>query len=89
MPVFFSNQTTNVTSAQQPWFGGTGTFYAQGTFGGATVVLETSFDNGSTWVAVPNTNFTVPAAINVELGQVNLRCKLTGASGTTTVTAGI
>ena len=89
MPNLLTNQTTDTTSAAFDWQGGTGTFFAQGTFGTATVSLETSFDGGTTWIAVDDVSFTTAKATNFQLGNVKIRARVAGSGGGTSVTVGV
>lgn len=88
MAVFFNGQTSNATSSVTQWTGGTGTFYAQGTFDGATVQVQVSFDNGVTWLNISDASLTSAGAFNLEIGAVLIRAVLTDAGGNTNITAG-
>jgi hypothetical protein len=89
MALFFSNQTTNDTSPAIDWFGGDGTFHAQGVFDGGTITLQASFDGGANWIDVgPDATFTAPGAGNFRIGRCKLRAVVTGAT-TPGLTAGI
>lgn len=89
MALFFSNQATNDTSPSIDWFGGDGTFYAQGVFDGGTITLQASFDGGSNWIDVgSDATFTAPGAGNFRIGRCKLRATVTGAT-TPNLTAGI
>ena len=58
-----------------------GTFWATGTFGGGTIVLEASRNNGTTWLPVANTTLTVNGYSNFQLnGPYRLRVTLSGAT---------
>lgn len=87
MPVLFSARTSNGASPAVEWPGGLGTYYAGGIFGGATVTLETSFDQGATWLALADAALTQQGAVNFQLPNVLLRAVVSNASGTTSVTA--
>jgi hypothetical protein len=89
MPNLVTNQTSDTTSTVLDWHGGIGTFFAQGTFGTATVSLETSFDGGTTWIAVENSSFTTTKATNFQLGNAKIRVRVAGSGGGTSVTAGV
>lgn len=89
MRTLFNARTTNGTGTAIEWPGGTGTFHAFGTFGGASVNLQASFDNGTNWFDIPDTTLTQRGLMNVTLANTLLRANLTGAGGTTSVSAGI
>jgi hypothetical protein len=87
MPVLFSARTSNGASAAVEWQGGVGTYYVNGTFGGATVTLQASFDNGASWLSLGDAALTQAGAVNFQLPNVLLRASVSNASGTTSVTA--
>ncbi|MFN8692901.1 MAG: hypothetical protein ACK5XX_00645, partial [Holosporales bacterium] len=88
MPQLFLNQTANANSTAFDWHGGQGTFYVAGTFAGAVVKLQASFDLGSNWIDIPDASFTAPSAVNFNLGKAQLRANIASVTGTTSVTAG-
>jgi len=89
MALFFSNQMTNASSPPVDWFGGDGTFYAQGVFDGGTVSLQASFDGATTWIDVgPDASFTQAGAGNFRIGRCQLRAVVSGATSPD-LTAGI
>lgn len=88
MPQLFTAQTTNANSSNADWHGGQGTFFVTGTFAGATVKLQVSFDQGTTWIDIPDASFTSASAVNFNLGKALLRANLAGATGTTSINAG-
>jgi hypothetical protein len=58
-----------------------GTFWAFGTFGGGTVVLEASRNNGTTWIPLPSTSFTANNFVNFQINSpCSLRVTLSGAT---------
>lgn len=65
---------------------GRATFWASGTFGGGTVTLECSRDNGTTWISCDRggttiTTFTSNSVGNFQLnGQYLIRVTLSGAT---------
>lgn len=79
--------TANGSSPVIDWTGGTGTFWAWGTFDGATVALEASPD-GVTWISVgPAVTFTQNAIGAFALAPCKLRATVSGATGTTNICA--
>lgn len=56
------------------------TFYVWGTFGGATVTLEISFD-GVEWFTVTGISITVRTVINAEFRARFVRAVVTGGAG--------
>ncbi|MGB5948157.1 MAG: hypothetical protein WBG82_02450 [Parvibaculum sp.] len=87
MATILNGATANGASAPVEWTGGTGTFWAWGTFGGATVTLEASPD-GANWFAVgPAVTFAQKGVGGFALGPCKLRASVSSASGTTSVSA--
>ncbi|UVO33789.1 hypothetical protein KUL72_19905 [Bradyrhizobium arachidis] len=79
------NLTANGASTPVPWSGGFGTVAAWGTFGGGTVTLQMSPDNGNTWINVDRSSdtyvtFTANGQGDFQLGLCLLRFNLTGAT---------
>ena len=87
MPVLFSARSSNGASSAAAWSGGVGTYYVGGTFGGATVTLEVSFDHGATWLGLNDAALTQEGAVNFQLPNVLLRAQVSNATGSTSVTA--
>lgn len=56
------------------YFGGTGTF------GGGTATLYASFDNGSTYIVVPNSAFTTAGVFSATLPDCVVKLTLAGAT---------
>lgn len=87
MATILNAATANGSSAAVEWTGGTGTFWAWGSFGGATVALEASPD-GATWFAIGQAvTFTQQGVGGFALGPCKLRATLSGAGATTNVSA--
>ncbi|HEY4342835.1 MAG TPA: hypothetical protein VGN05_00700 [Parvibaculum sp.] len=87
MATILNGVTANGSSRLIDWTGGTGTFWAWGTFGGATVALEASPD-GTTWISVgPAVSFTQDGVGGFSLAPCKLRATVAGASGATNVSA--
>ncbi|MGB3808621.1 MAG: hypothetical protein WA943_00905 [Parvibaculum sp.] len=87
MATILNGTTANGSSALIDWTGGTGTFWAWGTFGGATVALEASPD-GANWFSVgPAVTFTQNGVGGFSLGPCRLRATVSNAGGTTNVNA--
>jgi len=87
MAMILNGKTTNGSSAVVDWTGGTGTFWAWGTFGGATVALEASPD-GTTWIPVGTAVAFAQNGIGAfSLSPCKLRATVSSASGTTSVNA--
>lgn len=74
----FSLTTNSSTTPLQ--FQGEGTIAASGAFGGGTLQVEASFDEGSTWIALTDGVFTGDATLNIKIGHCWLRTTLTGAT---------
>ncbi|MCE9649802.1 MAG: hypothetical protein K8R18_09290 [Parvibaculum sp.] len=87
MATILNGVTANGSSPLVDWTGGTGTFWAWGTFGGATVALEASPD-GSSWIAVgASVSFTQDGVGAFSLAPCKLRATVSGATATTNVCA--
>lgn len=89
MRTLFSSQTANGQSETITWHGGTGTLVVAGTFDGATVSLQCSPDNGTTWIAVGTDSTLTAAGVAVfQLSPGNLlRLDLSIAGASTSITA--
>lgn len=87
MATILSGKTSDGSSPVIEWTGGTGTFWAWGTFGGASVSLEASPD-GTTWIPVGTAvSFAQNGVGGFALSRCKLRATVAGASGTTNVNA--
>jgi len=56
------------------------TIYLNGDFGGGTLVLMASPDNGTTWVAVPNATANSNALFNVDISATSFSLIMSGAT---------
>lgn len=79
------NLTANGASASVPWRGGIGSVAAWGNFGGGTVSLQMSPDNGTTWINVDRSGdtyvtYTANGQGDFQLGLCLLRFNLAGAT---------
>lgn len=77
------NQTLSILGAT-PSFSepprGRCTMWVSGTFNGATVALEASRDDGTTWIGVTGASFNANGIANFEIrGPYRLRINITGA----------
>ncbi|HUD51409.1 hypothetical protein [Parvibaculum sp.] len=87
MATILNGATANGSSTPVDWTGGTGTFWAWGIFGGATISLEASPD-GANWFSVGQAvSFSQNGVGGFALGPCKLRATLSGATGTTSVSA--
>lgn len=90
-----TSATTNARGAELDADGGNKTFAVWGTFGGATVTLQASPDNGVTWITLTiggsPAAFTANAVrLTDRLGQgMMISCIISGATGTTDIDARI
>jgi hypothetical protein len=80
----FSAQAASGNGASARWHGGRGVFAAYGTFGGGTVKLQWSPDDGTTWLDVDNgtsyVTFTANGSGGFELPNCLIRASLSGAT---------
>ena len=75
------NLTANGSSAGTIWAGGKGNWAAYGDFGGGTLTMEISWDNGTTWQSAGTDGaFTANSQVVFELGACQLRGTLAGAT---------
>lgn len=89
MSRFFDEAAESGSSVPAEWQGGTGTFWAWGDFGGASVALEASPD-GETWFAVGEAvNFTEKGVAAFALGPCRLRATIAEAGEGTSISARI
>lgn len=85
MAQLLSNATTNGSSPSLDWTGGTGTFWAWGTFDGASVKLEASPD-GTNWFDVgASVTMNTKGVAAFALGACKLRATLSAAAPTTSI----
>tara|TARA_B100001750_G_scaffold172218_1_gene140460 strand:+ start:73 stop:414 length:342 start_codon:yes stop_codon:yes gene_type:complete len=78
----FTGVTADGESAELNWPGGVGQMVVDGTFGGGTVALEMSPDDGTTWVAIGgDASVTSDAVVNFDLNGCDIRLSLSGSSG--------
>ncbi len=82
----YTSQTTAAASSAIEWEGGLGHMVVTGTFDGATVALQISPDDGSTWQDVGgDASITAAGAVSFEINPCQLRLNLTSAGGSTSV----
>lgn len=72
--------TANGNSAAMTFQGGKLYVGATGTYGGGTLNLYASFDDGATYVKVPNSSLTAELMYIAELPDCRVRLVLTGAT---------
>jgi hypothetical protein len=80
-----ANLTANGATDSISWYGGPSTVAAWGNFGGGTVTLQMSPDNGVTWIDVDRTgdtfvSFTGDGIGGCTLGPCLLRFSLAAAT---------
>lgn len=69
---------------------GNGTFSVWGTWGGATCSLEFSPDKGTTWIPVgAASTFTQDGVAKFSLNGGKIRATISGATGTTSLSASV
>jgi hypothetical protein len=81
----FAILTADGQSASIPWLGGRGVFTAWGTFGGGTIKLQQSPDDGTTWIDLDRSGdtfctFTANGEGGFELQPCLLRVSLSGST---------
>lgn len=83
----FTLQTANGSTAKFVSSGDFMSLIASGTFGGATITVEVSPDDGTTWIATSAT-LTAAGVTNFIGGEgLRFRFTLSGATGPTSVNA--
>lgn len=87
MAMILNERTANGSSQVIEWTGGTGTFWAWGTFDGASVALEASPD-GTSWISVGSAvRFTQDGVGAFALSPCKLRATVSGAGAATNISA--
>lgn len=81
----FARLLASGNSSAITWNGGRGVFAAYGTFGSGTLKLQSSFDDGTTWIDVDRSGdtyvtFTANGSGGFELPKCQLRVSLSGAT---------
>ena len=56
------------------------TVFYFGTFNSATVKMQASADNATTWVDIPNSSSTSATVINMEIRATHIRAVVSGGS---------
>src|SRR5262249_35869488 len=84
-PYKFPTISADGNSTTVAWPGGRGVFAAFGNFGGGTVTLQQSPDDGTTWINVDRTGdtyvtFTANGQGGFELGKCLLRVNMAGST---------
>lgn len=87
--IFFTNQSTNVTSTVFNWPGGTGSFIVQSSnIDGATARLQMSPDQSTRFLDVgPDTTLTVQGIGNFHLNACRIRSILSTTGSSSNVSA--
>jgi len=67
-------------SAVPGFFTDKASLYVSGTFGGATVTLEASPDDGTTWVPVNGVSVTAATVLTIDLVATQVRGVVTGGT---------
>lgn len=71
-----------------PWSVGRGQLTAQGTWDGATLTLEKTCDDGTTWVPIcAATTLTASGVGDFDLSSCTIRAAVSSAGGSTSLTA--
>lgn len=76
-----TNLTDNGSTTAVMWHGGEIQVCATGTFGTGTVVLEYSYDEGTTWATVGSGSLTANGTFVEKVAPGPVRATLSGASG--------
>jgi len=78
----FDGASADGNSTALNWPGGVGQMVVSGTFGGGTVKLQMSPDDGTTWVDVGgDSSVTAAAVVNFDLNGCDIRLNLSGSTG--------
>lgn len=64
-----------------------GSLYVDGTFNGATVQLQASPDDGTTWFDVTGGSFTSKQAKELSISATHLRINVSGGGGSESINA--
>lgn len=84
-PYQFTRFTADGQSGAINWPGGRGVFAAFGTFGGGTIKLQVSYDDGATWIDADRSGdtfvtFTANGSGGFELPRCQIRTSLSGST---------
>jgi len=86
----FTAQTANGSTSSLNWDGRTGQVIASGTWDSATLQLEVSPDDGTTWISVGDEGkLSDSGAFNFDLNPCNVRLTVASAGGSTNLNAWI
>lgn len=77
----FDGQSSDANASSESWPGGVGQMVGAGTFGGGTLKLQMSPDDGTTWVDINDASITAAGVKNFELNSCDIRLVLTGSTG--------
>ena len=76
----FSNETTNTSTGQFGWPGGTGNLDGRGTFGGGSVALEYIGADGN-WQPVSGGAVSAAGVVEFTMGACAMRATISGGTG--------
>ena len=86
----FTAQTANGSTSSLNWDGRTGQVIASGTWDSATLQLEVSPDDGTTWISIGDEGkLTDDGAFNFNLNPCNVRLTVVSAGASTSLNAWI
>jgi hypothetical protein len=80
--VYSGTITINGNTTAVEWQGGAGIFTVHGTFGSATIKLQSSIDLGVTWADVENVVLSTSGEKGFALDHRQIRINTAGGSGT-------
>ena len=88
--IVFTAQTANGSTSSLNWDGRTGQVIASGTWDSATLQLEVSPDDGTTWVSIGDEGkLTDDGAFNFNLNPCSVRLTVASAGASTNLNAWI
>ncbi len=86
----FTSQTANGSTSSLNWDGRTGQVAASGTWDSATIQLEFSPDDGTTWISLGDEcKLSDTGAFNFNLNPCNVRLTVASAGASTSLNAWI
>ena len=86
MDKVFTGGSSNSQSTTYNWVGGVGQFMAKGTWDTATLKMQMSPDEGTTWIDIgTSVTFTSDGIGNFELGPSDIRADLSSVGASTSL----
>lgn len=85
MQQLFAAKTANGNSSVIKWQGGDGMLLAEGTWDGATVAVQISPDQGTTWQSITSASLTANGTYVFRAPACHMRLNISGVGAGTTL----